>query len=137
MATSNKPVFAQGGRTVNAIVTAAKTTYGDSVNAVKLCDAGPNGSMLKGLSAMMRATLTTASQLTLYRSPDDGLTLFIVDSVQMAGHTVAATTKTPKTYFERPTEATPLYLGPDDSLWVSSGTALAGGIVFTGDVEDL
>ncbi len=136
MAVSNKPVFAQGGRTVTAVVTAAKTTYADNVNAVKLCDAGANGSMLKGLHGIPRATVT-ASQLMLFRSPDNGTTLLLVDSALMAAHTVAATTKIPKTYFDKPTEDTPLRLAPGDSLWVATGVARTEGIVISGDVEDL
>lgn len=136
MAVSHEPVFAQGGRTVTAIATAAKTTYNDATNAVKLCDAGTNGSLLKALSAMPRATVT-ATMLQLYRSPDNGVTLELIDSALMTAHTVAVTTAIPKTSFGSVSADTPIRLAAGVSLWVGAAVALAGGVVFTGQIEDL
>ena len=136
MAVTHDPVFAQNGRTVVAVATAAKPTYDDAANAVKLCDAGANGSLLKQLSAMPRATVT-ASKLHLYLSTDSGTTLHLIDSTLMAAHTVAATTATPVTSFGLISEDTPIRLPVGSSLYVATAVALAGGIVFSGQVEDL
>lgn len=135
---SHDPVFAQAGRTVTAVATAAKTTYNDAANAVLLCTAHATaGSLLKALSAMPRATLATASKLQLYISFDGGTTLWLISSALMAAHTVAATTATPITAFADITEDTPIRLPAGSSLYVATAVALAGGIVFAGQVEDL
>lgn len=135
MAVTHEPVFTQAGRTVCVFATAAKTTYNDAANAVKLCDAGTSGSLLKALSAVPRATVA-ATMLQLYRSPDNGTTLELIDAELMAAHTVAATTKIPKTKFSDVTDATPIRLAAGASLWVGIAVALAGGVVFSGQVED-
>lgn len=136
MAVTHKPVFAQSRRTVSAVATAAKNTHNDAANAVKLCDAGPNGSLLRLLSAIPRATVT-ATGLQLYRSPDDGVTLILTDSALMAAHTVAATTAIPKTKFADITEETSVGFAAGETLWFGIGTALAAGIVVNGQVEDM
>lgn len=135
MAVNHEPVFTQGGRTVTAIVTAAKTTYNDAANAVKLCDAGVNGSLLKALSAVPRATVT-ATMLQLYVSSDNGVTMQLIDAALMSAHTVAVTTAIPKTTFSAIGESSPVRLAPGDSIWIGAAVALAGGIVFAGQIED-
>lgn len=135
MAKIHEPVWTQGGRTVYAIATAAKTTYNDATGAVKLCDAGVEGSLLKLLHALPRATVT-ASMLQLYRSNDNGTTLELIDSALMAAHTVAVTTAIAKTKFADIADTTPVRLANGESLWIASAVALAGGIAFTGQLED-
>ena len=135
MAVSHDPVFAQGGRTVCAVATAAKTTYNDAVNAVKLFDAGPNGSVLKGLTALPNATVT-ASKLMLFLSPDNGVTMYAQPGALMAAHTMASTTMTAATYFSDYSESSPLRAQAGWSGWVATGVALAAGIVFNGQVDD-
>ena len=49
----------------------------------------------------------------------------------MKAHTVEATTAIPVTKFENISEITPIRLEAGDELYVSSGVALADGIVFT------
>lgn len=134
---SHDPVFAQAGRTVTAVATAAKTTYNDAANAVLLCTAHATaGSLLKALSAMPRATVT-ATKLQLYISFDGGTTLWLISSALMAAHTVANTTATPITSFADITEDTPIRLPAGSSLYVGISVALAGGVVFAGQIEDL
>ncbi|EYR81370.1 hypothetical protein [Shinella sp. DD12] len=135
MAVTKTPAFTQTGRTINAVATAAKTTYNDSTGAVKLADAGANGSLLKALSAAPRATVT-ATMLQLYRSSDNGTTMQLIDTALMAAHTVAVTTAIPKTTFSAIAETSPVRLAPGDSLWIGAAVALAAGIVFSGQVED-
>ena len=136
MAVTHKPVFAQAPREVNAVVTGANTNYATPTNVVKLCDAGPDGSLLVSLHALMLATLTTASKLQLYKSMDNGTTFALSENALMAAHTIAATTETPKTDFSDITDDTPKYMEPGSSYWVGSSQALAGGIAFSGRKQD-
>lgn len=137
MPENHDPVYAQTGRTVTAVATTAKTTYNDAANAVLLCTAHATaGSLLKALSAMPRATVT-ASKLQLYISFDGGATLWLISSALMAAHTVANTTATPITSFADITEDTPIRLPAGSALYVGISVALAGGVVFAGQVEDL
>ncbi|HET9160633.1 MAG TPA: hypothetical protein VFN88_08475 [Caulobacteraceae bacterium] len=133
--TPNNIITPQAVKTANAVTTAAKTTYGDSTNAVKIVTPGPNGAALYGLRAVPRATVT-ATQLQLYRSPDNGTTMYLIGSALMAAYTMAQTTAAPATDFGY-SETAPLRLGPTDTLWVGAGVALAGGISFDAQYEDL
>lgn len=133
--TPNAVVTAQALKTKSVVCTAAKTTYNDATSAVLLCTAGANGSILYGLSAIPRATVT-ATQLQLFRSPDGGVTLNLITTALMAAYTMVQTTQAAKTLFEF-TETAALRLAAGDSLYVGIGVALAGGIVFDAVVEDL
>jgi hypothetical protein len=75
--TANSIVTPQGIKSASAVCTAAKTTLNDSTNAVKILTPGANGSVLYGLKALARATVT-ATQLQLYRSPDNGTTMYLI-----------------------------------------------------------
>lgn len=133
--TANSIVTPQAVKTANAVCTAAKTTYSDSTNAVKIITAGANGSVLYGLKALPRATVT-ATQLQLYRSPDNGTTMYLLNSALMAAYTMANTTAAPATDFGY-TETNPLRIGSSDTLWVGAAVALVGGISFDAQYEDL
>lgn len=134
---SHDPVFAQAGRTVTAVATAAKTTYNDAANAVLLCTAHATaGSLLKALSVMPRATVT-ASKLQLYISFDSGVTLWLISSALMAAHTLDAVTATSITTFGDISEGTPIRLPAGSSLYVGISVGLAAGVVFAGQLEDL
>lgn len=133
--TPNNIITPQAVKTANAVCTAAKSTYADSTNAVKLLTAGANGSVLYGLTAVPRATVT-ATQLQLYRSPDNGTTMYLINSALMGAYTMAQTTAAPVTDFGY-SETVPLRLGSSDTLWVGAGVALSGGIVFDARYEDL
>jgi hypothetical protein len=133
--TPNNIITPQAVKTANAVATAAKTTYADSTNAEKLLTAGANGSVLYGLKAIPRATVS-ATQLQLYRSPDDGATLYLIGSALMTAYTMANNTAAPATDFGY-AETTPLRLSAGDSLWVAAAVALAGGIAFDAQYEDL
>ena len=135
-AVANSHIRPQSWRTENAVCTAAKTTYSNSTNAVKLLDADADGSWVTDLYAMPRDTVT-ANQLQVYRSPDDGTTMYLVDSALMGAYTMAQTTAVPVTELTKATEAEPLKLDNGESLWVGVGVALAAGIVFTAKVGDL
>lgn len=131
--TGNSIVTAQSIKTANALCTLAKTTLNDATNAVLLLAAQTNGSILYGLKATPRATVT-ATQLQLYRSPDAGTTLYLIDSALMAAYTVANTTEIVTTDFGY-SETVPLRLSSSDALYVGAAVALAGGIVFDAQFE--
>lgn len=133
---ANQIVTPQALKTKNAVCTAAKTTYNDATNAVQLLVANvTNGSILYGLKAIPRATVT-ATQLQLFRSPDGGVTLYMINTSGMAAYTMAQTTQAAQTDFGY-TETNPLRLAAGDSLYVGIGVALAGGVVFDAQFEDL
>lgn len=135
MTVTSTPVFSQNVKSAQCICTAAKTTYNDATNAVLLMTAGANGSVVYAVRAVPRATVT-ATQCQLYRSPDSGTTLYLIDAATMAAYTMANTTSPTKTDFGY-TESIPLRLAANERLYVGTAVALAGGIVFDAQFEDL
>lgn len=134
MALKNTAPFTQTKKTGQAILTAAKTTYNDATNAVLLFTAGADGSLVRRITAIPRATVT-ATQLQLFRSPDNGTTLYLVGSVLMAAYTMAQTTAAPVTDFGFDFTK-PIGLAAGERLYAAAGVALAGGIVVTAEGED-
>ncbi len=143
MSVTNTPAFGQTPRKLNAVLTAAKTTYNDTANAVPLGTTGPNGSLLVKIGALPRATVT-ATQIQLYLS--DGTNVFLIGSAAMAAYTMSATTAIPATTIldvngNQITDQNPMYLpataGTTYTLYAAAGVALAGGIVVTAEVIDL
>jgi hypothetical protein len=131
----NAVITPQALKAKSAVAVAAKVTLNDAVNAVKLLDAGASGTAVYKLTALARATIT-ATQLQLFRSPDNGVTMFFINNLLMAAYTVAATTaQTPSDFGY--SETAPLRLQSGDSLWIGIGVALAAGVVFDATAEDL
>jgi len=95
--TNNVYILPQDNRTKTAILTAAKASRANLTDAVKVCDGGANGSLIKSVWALPRDTMAAANQLTLYLY--DGATTYLIDSVLMAAYTWAATTAIPTTTF--------------------------------------
>lgn len=136
MALTHVAPFCQTPKVASAIVTTASADLATTpTNTVLLCKAGADGGLLTQLSAIPRATVT-ASSLLLWTSKDDGVTKHLLDSALMAAHTVAATTAIPVTAFSRYSEDTPRRMEANESLYVGSAVALAGGIVFNGNYTD-
>lgn len=133
--TPNSIITPQSLKAQSVVVTAAKTTLNDSANASGLVSASGNGAVVYRITAMPRATVT-ATQLQLYRSPDAGTTLYLINSVLMSAYTLANTTAVPVTDFGY-SESNPLRLLASEVLYVGAAVALAGGIVFTAQYEDL
>jgi hypothetical protein len=134
---THDPVYAQGLRSVSGTTTAAKSTLTDTTNAVKIFTAGANGSFVKRLRARPRATVSAANKLLLFRVSAGGATVTLIDSALMGAHTLADTTAIPETPFTTYSYLDPLRLGPSEELWAAQATALAGGIAWDGDAEDL
>lgn len=133
--TQNKAVTSQALRSGQGIAVAAKVTYNDAANAVRCFIAGPNGSVVYSLKALPRVTVT-AVQLQAYRSPDAGVTLNFFDAALMNAYTMAPTTAPPKTDFGY-SESVPLRLKANEEIWVATGVAFAGGVLFDCTAEDL
>ena len=134
MAVSYEAPFTQVMKTAQAVCTAACTTYNDAANKVLLLTAGADGALVKKLIATPRATVT-ATQLQLYLSKDNGVTMQFVGSVLMAAYTMAASTAAPSTDFGF-SGSSPFRLAAGDRLYVAIGVALVGGIVFHAEYED-
>lgn len=132
--TPNKIIYPQSQKFASAIATAAKTTYNDAVNAVLLMTAGADGALITRLTAIPRATVT-ATQLQLYVSPDNGTTLYLVNTALMPAYTMAQTTQAAPTDFGY-TPAAPLRIAGTNRLYIAAGVALAGGIVFNAEYQD-
>lgn len=135
--TPNSIVTAQAIRTATAVCTAAKTTYNDTANAVALLGAQSNGCVIYSLKAMPRAQNAAAIQLQLYRSPDAGVTLYLINTVTMAVSNVTTTTGSVTPTDFGYSESNPLRLGNTDLLYVAIASALAGGVVFDAQLEAL
>ena len=131
--------FAQKFVATNAVVTAALAGIGTSAvtGAQLLTTGGSNGSIVMGVTATPRATVT-ASSLVLFRVKKETPTVFnLIKSELMAAYTLAATTKIPETVFSSVTATTPIFLEPDEMLYAGSQVALAAGIVFDAARADL
>ena len=127
--------FAQTPKTSAVLVVAADDLTDTPANTVLLETAGADGAIMTKLTAMPRAT-ATASGLHLFISQDSGTTKRLIDSALMEAHTVESTTAVPQTVFSAISEATPIRLEAGDELYVGSGVALAGGIIFTSEMTD-
>lgn len=130
----NKIVTTQAMKTAVALCTLAKTTYNDTTNAILLVTAGSDGALVKRLRAIPRATVT-ATQLQLYRSKDNGTTLYLADTKLMLAYTMAQTTVCNPTDFGY-TADNPLRLEASERLYVAIGVALVGGVVFEAEYEN-
>lgn len=133
MTTPNSLITGQTIRAASAVCTAANSNYSAPTAVVKLCDAGANGSLLRKLSAIARATVA-ATQLQLYRY--DGTNYYLVTTALMSLYTMAQTTADTPTDFGFADDNT-FYLPAGSSLYVAIGVALAGGIVFNAGLADL
>ena len=127
--------FAQTPKTSAVVITGADDLTTAPANTVLLETAGADGAILTKLTAMPQATVT-ASSLHLFISQDSGTTKSLIDSVLMDAHTIAATTAVTITTFTLVTESTPIRLEAGDELYVGSGVALAGGIIFASEMTD-
>lgn len=132
---ANSIVTAQTLKTGHALATAAKTTYNDTTNAVLLYTAGSSGGMVTKLEAIPRATIT-ATQAMIFASVDGGVTLYLKRTILIAAHTVQTTTQIPNNDFGW-SESDPLRLAANERLYCAISVALAGGVAFNAEGEDL
>lgn len=142
--------FATTVKVTTAVLTTASADLDDPAPAtntvVEIAKAPANkgGGLVPSLTAMVRATLATAAGLSLFTSSDSGATLELVSSVLLPAHVVATGTAIPITSFNlggvdaiQISEDNPYRLAQGESLYVSSDTALAGGIAVKSTQADL
>jgi hypothetical protein len=133
--TANSYILPQDNRIKTAIVTTAKASDANLTDAVKICDAGANGSLIKKAWALPRQGGSPAdSKLTLLVT--DGVTTWLVDSVKLPAYTASTATATPVTTFPTVTADEPFYLQAGYSLYGATAVAFASGIAINALVED-
>lgn len=134
--TPNSFVTPQALKTFQVVATAAKSTYGDATNAVRLVNAAANvnGLFVKRLFAITRSSCG-ATQLQAYRSPD-GVTMNFADSALLPAYSLASTTAAAKGDFGY-TNDFYMRLQAGEELWVATGAAVSGGAVFIAECEVL
>jgi hypothetical protein len=124
-ATANSIITPQTPKSARAATTTANSTYSTSpTNTVLLVTAGANGARLTRLHAIPTATVTTANQLQVFRSPDGGVTKFFADSAVMATYTMAQNTAAPKTDFGY-SDDNPTFLAAGETIYVATGQSQA------------
>ncbi len=133
------------GRTTAVLTTANAdfdnpATAANTVVAISTAPINKAGGLIPSLTAMVRVTLATAAGLHLFSSIDGG-DKEIISSVLLPAHTVATGTKIPVTAFTHPDETPiseddPYRLAKGEVLFVSSDTALAGGIAVKSTQSD-
>jgi hypothetical protein len=123
--TANSIITPQTPKSKQVATTVANSTYGTApTNSVLLMTAGANGSRLVRLYAIPTATVTTANQLQVFRSPDAGATKYFADSQVMATYTMAQTTTAPKTDFGY-SDDNPMFLAAGETIYVATGQSQA------------
>lgn len=141
----NTARFAQNPRPFDAIIVAQLTNLGTDSPAgvVLLATAGPQGAMIPRIGAMLRASLAVANGIVLFSSNDAGATLRPKGSITMPAQTIGvpsgavASEALIETEFTKFSMSRPLYLGPNQRLYVGARTTPpAGGIVVHGDIID-
>ncbi|TWI69065.1 hypothetical protein IP91_00130 [Pseudoduganella lurida] len=122
------PAFPQTPEILPAVATAACNPV-DGAGAVFLCKGKEDGTMLVGLGAMARGTVSAAG-LLLFLSKDNGTTKQLIDAAFYGGFNLSTTATIPRAQFTRFSESTPFRLGKDQELYVGSMVALPAGFVF-------
>ena len=132
---SNSYVLPQDNRIKAAVLTADNASHSSSANMVKIFDADADGSLLKKVWALPRATVA-ATKIGLYWSPDNGTTMYLFDSATMAAYTEADGTSATATAFAAMSFDEPIFIPASHSVWAGAWVALASGLVVNALVED-
>lgn len=143
MAVSNTAAFGQAPNIGQAILTAAKSApLSGSTSAVLLFTAGSNGSLVNGIAAIPRNTLSNPAHIAIYYSTDNGAMLNLIAIGLLASWTFAATTAPAPLSLTNMNGAVvsatnPLYMPAGMKLYASSSQALSDGILVTANGIDL
>lgn len=137
MANTFDAPFGQSPKINTAVVTAAISgiTTDAPTGAVALVTAGPNGAIVKRITAVPRATVT-ASSLVLLLKKSGSSDIRPIDYELMAAQTISTTSSIAETSFANISESTILFLSPGDELHVGIQVAQASGVVFTAQWMD-
>lgn len=134
-ATPNSYILPQSSRVKAAVLTADKTSHANSTDAVKIADAGTNGSIVTKAWVIPRDT-QNSTKVALYWSPDNGTTMYLLETVDTPAYTQADDTAQAMTAFTCLSAETPLPLPASHSLWAGAFVALAAGFVVNAFIED-
>lgn len=143
MAVTNTAAFGQVPNIGQAILTAAKSApLSGATNAVLLFTAGTNGSIVNGIAAIPRNTLSNAAHIAIYYSSDGGTTLNLIAIGLLAAWTFAATTAPAPLGLanlngELISRANPLAVPAGMKLYASSSQTLSDGILISASGVDL
>ena len=143
MAVTNTAAFGQVPNIGQAILTAAKSApLSGSSNVMLLFTAGANGSIVNGIAAIPRNTLSSAAHIAIYYSTDSGTTNNLCAIGLLGAWTFSATTApTPLSLVNLNgaiiSVANPLYVPAGMKLYASSSQALADGILVSANAIDL
>lgn len=133
----NQLVSPQSIQTASANTTVAKANLAiaNTTAAVLLVPAATNpaGGLVRKVTVKPLDTCTLTVQY-LFRSPDNGTTLYFIADVATSAYTKNATTATPITDFGY-TQSAPLYLEAGDSLWCASAVGLPAGFIWDAQYE--
>lgn len=128
MATANNIITPQSVKAGSAILTAAKTTYNDTTNAVLIATAdATNGGVVYGITAVARGVLATTTKVMLFRV-DASNNVYYIKAVLVSAYTTDAATTVPTVADFGYTETAPLRLNAGDKLYVGAYAAAANGI---------
>ena len=137
MPVTSTAAFGQAPNLGQAILTAAKSApLSSSTNAVLLFTGGANGSIVSGIVAVPRNTLSSPAHIAIYLSPDSGTSLNIFTIGLLAAWTFSATTAPTLLSFSNLngtliSASNPLFVPATQRLYASSSQALSDGIIVT------
>jgi hypothetical protein len=143
MPVTNTAAFGQVPILGQAILTAAKAApLSGTSNTALLMTAGANGSIVHGIAAIPRDTLSSAAHIAVYCSPDAGTTLNLVAIGLLAAWTFSATSSPTPLNLSNLNGAViavtnPLYIPPTNRLYASSSQALTNGVMVSANGVDL
>ncbi len=143
MAVTNTAAFGQAPNIGQAILTAAKSApLSGATNVVLLFTAGANGSLVNGIAAIPRNTLSSAAHVAIYYSTDSGTTNNLCAIGLLAAWTFAATSAPAPLNLANLNGATisianPLYVPAGMKLYASVSQTLSDGILVTANGVDL
>lgn len=96
-------------------------------NLALLAEAGADGALLSRLEALAQGD-TTATEIQVYSSTDNGASYTLVRSVIMSPQTASVTTPRASAKFEDISENAPLYMQGGERLYATLGAGQAAGI---------
>ena len=128
----NYLVSPQSIQSASANTSVARTSLNPTVTtgAVRLIAkaTNPAGALVRKVSLKPADTCTQTAHY-LFRSPDEGTTLYFIADAVTPAWTKSNTTVSPNTDFGF-TVSSPLYLEANDELWCGSAVALGAGFIW-------
>lgn len=143
MAVTNTAAFGQSPNIGQAILATAKSApLSGATNVALLFTAGSNGSLVSGIAAIPRNTLSSAAHIAIYYSTDSGTTNNLCAIGLLAAWTFAATSAPAALNLANLNGSVisvgnPLYVPAGMKLYASTSQTLSDGILVTANGVDL